>query len=65
MSDRRERKSVLIPLDLFVDICKYFFRYGDESPLTLESRITELLRYKLEDMKRHDEYVPKREQGNE
>lgn len=55
---RQQRKSVLLSVDLFCDICKYFFRVGEESPLVLEERINEGLRYKLEDMKRHDDYIP-------
>lgn len=62
---RQQRKSVLISIDLFCDICAYIFRVGDESPLVLEERINEGLRYKLEDLKRHDEYVPGKRQDND
>lgn len=51
-----ERKTVQIPLELFVDICNYFFWSGDESPIDLSDRITVALVEKVKAMKRHDEY---------
>lgn len=63
--ERQQRKRVLISIDLFCDLCAYFFRIGTDSPLILEERITEQLRYKLEDMKRHDEYIPGKRQDND
>lgn len=51
-----DRKTVQIPIGMFLDICNYFFRNGEESPLILEQRILDSLTDKLVAMKRHDEY---------
>lgn len=53
-----DRKTVQIPIEMFLDICNYFFRNGEESPIVLEQRILDGLTDKLTAMKRHDEYKP-------